>query len=625
MRIPVLLFACLFGAGTAGTLNAIDEPSPITHIDVEVFPPYSRTGLLLITGDSGAVGSAFLIGPKTLATAAHVIYDDANHAWEPPANTEFYRGYSDEIKFYMGDHHVPTAWYKWDSYSNRAQNDTGEEGTSSYDTFNLDLAVGFYSDESDYVSHEEPYIITTGDISILRDPRDKMIVGYPSDDDAIPLNEQGLMHRAGPADYKTFWYPLTKDPSTWRDSENFWFSLYDMQGVNSYSGNSGGPIFVRDDDNRWVGAAVLVGGGGGGFILVRGFDDEAMELIEAVQAAQPLNKLRRPTNLTASNVTATSVELSWTDRSDETDYRIFRRSSGPWEVIETVPADTVQYVDSVEPGSVYFYRVQPFDNFLRGIRSEAIKVETPGPATNLARAAGARYLYLQSRGDSSFLADGNSLKSGLTRSMGESILELRVTGPGTLSFDWSVSSEDNPGATILDDAYDTFSIDASFAVNGNWISGIVPNARKSLSVPAGPQTIRWRYAKDPYTQAGEDAGRLANLDWQPAPGSPMIHGALDFGDNWRGSAWLGNYHAESLPWIYHIEFGWMWLIDSPGNGTNAIAYNLPMRAIYLDPDVFPYIYDYSNSRWVYYYTGSGSAGKGAWFFDLNTNSFFQAD
>jgi hypothetical protein len=78
----------------------------------------------------------------------------------------------------------------------------------------------------------------------------------------------------------------------------------------------------------------------------------------------------------------------------------------------------------------------------------------------------------------------------------ESWLETTVTGPGTASFWWKVSSE--PGFDQL-----RFAVGQTVRAA---ISGETDWQRFSFSLPGGAQTLRWTYLKDGSAREGADAG-----------------------------------------------------------------------------------------------------------------------
>jgi hypothetical protein len=97
-----------------------------------------------------------------------------------------------------------------------------------------------------------------------------------------------------------------------------------------------------------------------------------------------------------------------------------------------------------------------------------------------------------------------------------------MTGPGELSFEWGVSSEENS-----DDPTNPFDILELF-INGesiDFISGevavsaFIDNAGQ-LSLPEGVNTISWIYSKDASLNTGDDKGFVRNVVYiseDPAP------------------------------------------------------------------------------------------------------------
>jgi hypothetical protein len=87
-------------------------------------------------------------------------------------------------------------------------------------------------------------------------------------------------------------------------------------------------------------------------------------------------------------------------------------------------------------------------------------------------------------------------------------VETTVTGPGTLTFQWKVSSE-------LDADFLTFSIDG--AEQPGRISGEVDWSGMTLKIPSGLHFLRWTYAKNRDKSAGLDAGWLRRVTFRGAP------------------------------------------------------------------------------------------------------------
>ena len=47
----------------------------------------------------------------------------------------------------------------------------------------------------------------------------------------------------------------------------------------------------------------------------------------------------------------------------------------------------------------------------------------------------------------------------------------------------------------------------------------------------------------------------------------VLRGSVDIAENWKGSDWLGNfyYNDDSYPWVYHSDFGWIYLESTSDN------------------------------------------------------------
>jgi len=80
-------------------------------------------------------------------------------------------------------------------------------------------------------------------------------------------------------------------------------------------------------------------------------------------------------------------------------------------------------------------------------------------------------------------------------------LSVTVTGPGTLSFDWQVSSEPNYDKLIFLKGTSEVRV----------ISGLVNESDVSVQVPTGDHTYSWQYKKDVSRDMNQDLGRVANI------------------------------------------------------------------------------------------------------------------
>ena len=109
-------------------------------------------------------------------------------------------------------------------------------------------------------------------------------------------------------------------------------------------------------------------------------------------------------------------------------------------------------------------------------------------------------------GDTAETYDGDdAARSGLTAGAKDNWMETTVYGPGTISFWWNVSSEEDCDwlEFYVDGALDS----RISGTNTTW-------TQKSVEVSGGGNhTLRWRYFKDECTSAGEDCGWVDQVVW----------------------------------------------------------------------------------------------------------------
>ncbi len=92
-----------------------------------------------------------------------------------------------------------------------------------------------------------------------------------------------------------------------------------------------------------------------------------------------------PTNLTATKVSATQIDLSWSDNSDpefpEDGFTIERRNgtSGNYAELATVGQDVTTYSDVLGDGWTYYYRVRAYNGLGNSSYSNEATPPLPGP------------------------------------------------------------------------------------------------------------------------------------------------------------------------------------------------------------------------------------------------------
>ncbi len=106
-------------------------------------------------------------------------------------------------------------------------------------------------------------------------------------------------------------------------------------------------------------------------------------------------------------------------------------------------------------------------------------------------------------------------RSGPISDNQNSFLTTTVTGPGTLSFWWKVSSQ--AGADYL-----SFTIVGNNISNSTQISGEVDWNQQSYLLPSGVQTLQWAYSKDAALSAGSDSAWVDQVNFVPGFTLPYI-------------------------------------------------------------------------------------------------------
>jgi secreted trypsin-like serine protease len=97
----------------------------------------------------------------------------------------------------------------------------------------------------------------------------------------------------------------------------------------------------------------------------------------------------------------------------------------------------------------------------------------------------------------------------------ESVVMVIVAGEGELSFEWSVSSEENTEEP--DKPFDALYLYVDGELN-KFISGEIDYQSESVELTAGESNITWVYEKDPFSSVGDDNAHLRNIVFTPVAG-----------------------------------------------------------------------------------------------------------
>lgn len=638
-RLSLLGFAALLLSTVTAHAQEDDGavPVPIDPADVNT-APYSYNGRIYVFGQ--AYGSASLVEDGVMTTAAHVIFNDTLMDWVPNGIVRFYPKYYGPANVAGNtDYHLPVGFHRWTQYYPLGVAEDEDPLFSSMDTFNADFGVGYFSSVNtadNLKNFAEVNVDPVGEESVIGDDRPQTLVGYPSVD-PIPAEDVGKMHTNDKESRGGSWaglFAFSEESRYIDENENVVgtlpFGLYLIGDLATYSGSSGGALYVQDDLGAWEMSGVLVGGGtSGSFSIVRSIDEEAYAFIESAVQSRGLSTRARVQDLGLLESSRESLTLSWTDNSvGENGYRILRKNMGNYESWDSADADAGTFTDSIDisPGHAYKYRVQAtFDDGNLTPKSNEIEAIAAGAHAPAQVALGQQNLFLNSSGDSNwFVDDQNRLRSGVIKTNSTSSIHLKIIGPGTVQFDWSVSSELNPdyndpGSEFYKNIYDAIRLrlNGEAVMEGNepvHLSGDIPVTSRQLTIPEGSHDIEWRYEKDPFTDEFEDAGFLHTLSWVPDATAPHpIWGAYEYDDpQWHGSQWFGDSYAALGEWIYNENLGWLYTYGGTANGgVYAWSPYLALGRIYTSVDLFPWIYLVDREMWSYYMPESGDFGSGA--------------
>jgi hypothetical protein len=220
--------------------------------------PYAYNGQ--IRSDVG-YGSGFVVKERVVLTAAHVVFNDATLSFVTDAYWFFQRHAGD----YEPKPQRARGWYVFGGYSARRTADN-TPGQSSPESQNLDAAALYFLEPAGRRGYGG-YLSSDADPHAwLALARPKMLVGYPVEN--VPEQNRGRMH-ATPQGFMTFIKVLDK--------------VYATTAIQSYPGNSGGPLCVQHPNGAFYPAAIYLGGSGQ--TIVRAIDSGVLDLINRAETS----------------------------------------------------------------------------------------------------------------------------------------------------------------------------------------------------------------------------------------------------------------------------------------------------------------------------------------------------
>jgi hypothetical protein len=214
-------------------------------------------------------GSGFVVKPRVILTAAHVLFDDRLLTYVPPS--EVYWLFHKQKGDFEPVPQTPRGWYRWDDYAAQRQVDNSP-GESSPASQNLDVAAVYFVEAATDPNDNFPgahgyggYLYSDAlDNEWLDSSRLKMLVGYPLD--GIIQPNRGKMHATPPANLSFV---------------NLYQRVFSTSDIRSFPGNSGGPLYVQYDDGNYYPAGIFLGGSAQ--TLVRAIDSDVVDLINRAE------------------------------------------------------------------------------------------------------------------------------------------------------------------------------------------------------------------------------------------------------------------------------------------------------------------------------------------------------
>ncbi len=328
-----------------------------------------------------------------------------------------------------------------------------------------------------------------------------------------------------------------------------------------------------------------------------------------------------------SSIPAATVTLAWVPPAYHTDGSVVSTVTGYKVYCGTAPASYTRVIDTtanqvtvddLPDGQRSYFTVTaltaaqvesaPAPELVFDPPPAATEPDRPVSGIGLGEALNISTLQFSTGGDRPWLGqtrggrdDGSAVQSGTIGVLQQSWMQTTVTGPGTFSFWWRVSSE--PDRDVLRFQVGTTEHAA--------ISGAVTWQHRSVTLPAGTHTLRWTYATDGGVSVGANCGWIDNIVWQPNGG--IWAGAWDFGNGWKYTEWFGYVYTAHHPWIYHERHGWLY---AWGSTPESIVFWDSEARLYWWTSVhdYPDLYRYSDRSWLTYSTNTKAP---RWFYNQN--------
>ncbi len=239
------------------TVGAAPVPLDFATVSTDQSLPYAHIGQ--IRSDAG-LASGFVVKPRVVATAAHVVFDDGSLSFVTGLQWLFQR----DRNVHEPVPQVPRGFYVFDGYAalREAENTPGDSSPQSQ---NLDVATLYFNEDAGRGGSYGGFLASDTLVNeFLISPALKTLAGYPVDGVSAAL--RGRMHATAPVNAAfTAGYGRTH-------------STADLRGTG---GMSGGPLCVRHPNGNYYPAAIYLGGSAQA--IVRAIDSDVIELFNRAE------------------------------------------------------------------------------------------------------------------------------------------------------------------------------------------------------------------------------------------------------------------------------------------------------------------------------------------------------
>ena len=234
------------------------------NVSADTTKPYAHVGQIRSTVGSS---TGFVVKPRVVATAAHVVWDDGTLASLPRLEWLFQR--------YRGTHEpealIPRGHYTFDGYAAQRIADNSP-GDSSPQSQHLDVAAIYFNQDAGRGGYSGFLASDLSNNEFLLSGANKMLVGYPVD--GISATSQGRMHATAPFNV-VFSHGYNHPTDGVR--------TFATSSIRSSGGNSGGPLCVQFEGGAYYPAAIYLGGDNQ--TIVRAIDSAVIELFNRAQTS----------------------------------------------------------------------------------------------------------------------------------------------------------------------------------------------------------------------------------------------------------------------------------------------------------------------------------------------------